>query len=93
MSAHHVALAVGSRAVVQMHSGDVVADIETGEAVTSNLNMQPLALRPSGEHVAVVLRILVVAVAMLKLQVHLLKLLLEVVVVVAEPAPAKHKLI
>ena len=55
VSEDRVALVVGSRVMLQTHGGDVVADIKTGEVITCNCNVQPLALRPSGEHVAVVL--------------------------------------
>ena len=57
-----LALVAGARVVVQRHNGDEVADIDTGEPICSNCTMRPVALRPFGSHVAVVLNTKTVAV-------------------------------
>eukprot|EP01046_Picozoa_sp_COSAG06_P024512 COSAG06_NODE_2001_length_7869_cov_25.334363_2_plen_1036_part_00 len=55
VSAEHVALACGSRVVIQLHSGEDVADIDTEDPICSGGNTSPVQLRPTGGHVAVVL--------------------------------------
>ena len=55
VSTNCVALVDGTRVVVQRHSGEEMADIDCGEPIACNFMIAPVALRPTEEHVTVVL--------------------------------------
>jgi WD40 repeat protein len=56
VSANFVALVAGTRVVVQRHTGEEVADVDTGEPIQSCLILRPVTLRPTEEDVAVALK-------------------------------------
>lgn len=62
VSAQHIALALETRLVVLRHNGDVVMDIDTTDRIEAQCRGRPLALRPDGEHIAVVLKLTTIAV-------------------------------